>query len=72
MRVQKKHGGVTHHINKGIAKEYRGSKPVLNITNEKRPKARPQTDIHTKTKGILLREMENCVLGYGKNGCWVD
>ena len=43
-------------------------KSVLNITNEKRPMARPQTDEHTKTKGILVRENGNCVLGYDENG----
>ncbi len=41
-------------------------KSVLNITNEKRPKIRPSSSEHTKTKGILVREIRNCVLGYGK------
>ena len=61
-----KHGGVTHHINKGNDKDYRGRISVLNITNEKRPKIRPSSSGHTKTKGILVREIRNCVLGYGK------
>ena len=28
----------------------------------------PTTDAHTKTKGILVREFEKCVLGYDENG----
>ena len=43
-------------------------KSVLNIKNEKCPKARPQTDAHTKAKGILVRENGYCVLGYDENG----
>ena len=64
-----KHGGVTHHIDKGIDKEYRGRKnPFLTSRMKNVQETRPQTGVHTKTKGILVRENGNCVLGYDENG----
>ena len=59
-----KHGGVTHDIEKGNEKDYRGRRSVLIIKNEKRPKLRPQPTHIQKTKGILVREIGYCVLGY--------
>ena len=58
MRVQKKHGGVTHHIEKGIAKEYRGRKSVLTIANDKRPRTSPLFDAHTEQRVFSLENKE--------------
>ena len=43
-------------------------KPLLTSRMKNVQEIRPQTGAHTKTKGILVRESGNCVLGYDENG----